>query len=134
MKGKNNKCFQEISVIIQVILCLIGSIHSFGQRPINSDTVIRKNILVNEGFKLKFVECPGAGYGWSLATQYDSTILSIRQISTELMEGNYPVGGHYVTTYYFKSLKRKNLTLVYYYQRPWLGDKLFKCKILIRIK
>jgi predicted secreted protein len=89
---------------------------------------------VNEGFELKFVECPGAGYGWSLATPYDSTILSVRQISTELMEGNYPVGGHYVKTCYFKSLKRKNLTLVYYYQRPWLRDKLFKCKIIIRIK
>ncbi len=88
---------------------------------------------MNEGFELKFQECPGAGYGWSLSTKYDTTILSVRPISSELMKGNYQVGGHYVTTYYFKGLKRKNLTLVYYYQRPWLRDKLYKCKIEIRI-
>ncbi|MEI7501269.1 MAG: protease inhibitor I42 family protein [Bacteroidota bacterium] len=134
MKGINNKRFRKISGAILFILWLIVSITSLGQRPINSDTTIRKNIIVNEGFELKFLDCPGAGYVWSLSTPYDSTILSIRQISAELMEGNYQVGGHYVATYYFKGLKRKNLTLVYYYQRPWLKDKLFKCKIVIRIK
>jgi len=134
MEGINNKRSQNISVAILFILCLIESLTSFGQRPINSDTIVKKNIIVNEGFELKFIECPGAGYGWNLSTSYDTTILSIRQISSELMEGNYQVGGHYITTYYFKGLKRRNLTLVYYYQRPWLKDKLFKCKIVIRIK
>ena len=134
MKGINKMRFQNISGAILFILFLIENLIIFGQRPISSDTIIRKNIFLNEGFELKFIECPGAGYSWNLSTSYDSTILSIRQISSELMEGNYQVGGHYVITYYFKSLKRKNLTLVYYYQRPWLKDKLFKCKIVIRIK
>ena len=134
MKGINHLRFQNISGTILFILCFMVSITSLGQRPINSDTLIRKNIIVNEGFELKFLECPGAGYGWSLSTSYDTTILSIRQKSSELMEGNYQVGGHYVTTYYFEGLKRKNLTLTYYYQRPWLKDKLYKCKILIKIK
>jgi predicted secreted protein len=134
MKRINNKHFQKLSGAILLILCFIESITSFGQRPIESDTIIRKNIMVNESFELTFLECPGAGYSWSLSTIYDSTTLSIRQISTNLMEGNYQVGGHYVTSYLFKGLKRKNLTLFYYYQRPWLKDKLFKCKIVIRIK
>ena len=134
MKRLDNKRFQYISAAILLILCLIESITSLGQRPINSDTIIKKSIIVNEGFEIKFLECPGAGYGWNLSTPYDTTVLSIRQISSELMEGNYRIGGHYVTTYYFKGLKKKNLTLVYYYQRPWLKDRLFKCKIMIKIK
>lgn len=134
MKGINIKCFQIVTGVILFFLCIVENITSVGQRPINSDTIIRKNIIVNEGFELRFLECPGAGYGWSLSTSYDTTILSIRQISMELMEGNYQAGGHHITTYCFKGLKRKNLSLVYYYQRPWLKDKLFKCKIVIRIK
>ncbi len=134
MKRIINTRFQNIHGAILFILCFIGSIATLGQRAINSDTIIRRNIKVNEGFELKFQECPGAGYGWSLSTPCDTTILSVRQKSTELMDGNYQVGGHYITTYYFKGLKRKNLILVFYYQRPWLKDKLFKCKIMIRIK
>jgi predicted secreted protein len=134
MKGISNKHFQKSFGLFFFILCLIESVTSLGQQPISSDTIIRKKINVNEGFELKFLECPGAGYGWILSTPYDSTILSIRQISTELMAGNHPVGGHYVTTYYYQSLKKENITLVYYYQRPWLKDKLFKCKVLIRRK
>jgi predicted secreted protein len=105
-----------------------------GQKPISSDTIIRKNLSVNQGFELKFVDCPGAGYGWSLSAPYDSTVLSVRQKSSELMKGNHPVGGHYVRTYYYKVLSKKNITLVYYYQRPWLQDNVYKCKILIRVK
>lgn len=134
MKRFNNKRFQYISVTILLILCLIDSITSLGQQPINSDTIIKKSIIVNEGFEIKFLDCPGAGYGWYLSTSYDTTVLSIRQTSSELMEGNYRIGGHYVATYYFKGLKKRNLSLVYYYKRPWLKERLFKCKIIIKIK
>ena len=91
MIGINNKNLINISGKVLFIICLIGSITSLGQRPINSDTIIRKSVIVNEGFELKFQECPGAGYSWSLSVPFDTTILSIRQLSSELMEGNYQI-------------------------------------------
>jgi hypothetical protein len=50
------------------------------------------------------------------------------------MEGSYPVGGKYIVTYFVKGLEKRCINWVYFYGRPWLKDRLYKCKIIIRMK
>jgi len=114
------------------LLILITNI-TFGQNPIDSDISITKSINVNETFELKFVEWPGCGYCWGITYNQDSSFVSIKLKSSELMSGYLPVGGKYINTYSFKGKQKGNVTLTYYYGRPWLKEKLYKCTVTVII-
>ena len=116
-----------------IVLLINASLLSFGQTPIQSDTVIEKEINVGECFDLQFLDSPGSGYGWTLTSQYDTTTLSIRLISSRLLVGDGPKGGQYIRTYTFKGLNNGTVNLKYAYGRPWLEEQLYHCCITVRI-
>jgi len=102
------------------------------QRYIDSDTLITKSIRVGKSFELKFDHCPGAGYSWQLQPGYDTTAVAIQFVSSEVKEGNHPVGGHYILTDRLTVLKKDTVTLVYRYCRPWEKEYVFECRVRIK--
>jgi predicted secreted protein len=120
-------------VIPCIALFLLGSM-VMGQRHIHSDTIITRTIKLNESFQLQFVHLPGAGYGWDLMKKCDSTFISIQLISDEVLAGNGPVGGHYVSTYKYTGLVKGTYLLEYFYRRPWLKEYLYKCSLTIVVE
>jgi predicted secreted protein len=121
------------SIKIIIIFLLLHGI-SIGQQPIKSDTIINRVINLYDKFDLEFVDWPSPGYGWKLYSEYDSTILSISQVSTILIEGNFPDGGKYISTIQFKGMKKGKITLEYFYGRSWKKEKLYRCQLNILIK
>jgi predicted secreted protein len=103
------------------------------QNAIQSDTIIKKSIQVNESFELLFLESPGAGYCWSLEKSDSSNIL-IRFLRKDLLKGDQPKGGRYISTYKFVGQNIGNYLLTYTYGRPWLNEKLYRCVLKIDIK
>lgn len=132
--------FKSISSIMKflsfpftLILFLLFNNFTFCQNLIDSDISITKNIKVNENFELKFVEWPGCGYGWGITHNQDSSFVSVKLKSSELMSGYLPVGGKYINTYLFIGKQKGNVTLTYYYGRPWLKEHLYKCTLSVII-
>jgi len=116
-----------------ILLFLAFSNITFGQNFIDSNISITKNIKVNEIFELKFVEWPGCGYCWGITHNQDSSFVSIKLKSSEVMSGYGQKGGKYINTYSFQGKQQGNVTLTYYYGRPWLKEELYKCTITIII-
>lgn len=101
------------------------------QEVIRSDTSILKTIGVNESFELRFEDLPGAGYMWRLSENSDTTWVKIELVKKELMEGYQPIGGKYISIYAYTGLSTGTFMLEYYYGRPWLKEKLYKCTLKI---
>lgn len=120
------------TLILSLSICLF-SVVAMSQNAIQSDTIIKKAIQVNESFELLFLESPGAGYCWSLEKSDSSNIL-IRFLRKDLLKGDLPIGGRYVSTYKFTGKNIGNYKLTYTYGRPWLNEKLYRCVLKIEIK
>lgn len=117
-------------LISVVSLLLIGSF-CHCQNAIRTDTTIIRTIGVKETFELRFENLPGAGYCWYLPENYDSTQVKIRHSKEELMEGHFPIGGKYISTYTYTGLTNGTFLLGYSYGRPWLKEKLKRCNLTI---
>jgi predicted secreted protein len=115
-------------------LILLFPFFSGGQKVIQPDTVVTKNIGVHERFTFQFLEQPGSGYVWRLNSGYDSTLVSIRLLRQEPVKGTSKAGGKYVTTYEYTGKSRGTLVLEYLYGRPGLHEKQYKCDLRIIIK
>jgi predicted secreted protein len=122
-----------MKTLLSSISLLLISLFSLCQNIIHSDTSITKTIKVNDTFDLQFVDWPSPGLGWKLYSEYDSTIISIKEVSSKLMEGNFLIGGKYINTIQFKGNKYGEISLEYFYGRPWLKEKLHRCQIKIII-
>jgi predicted secreted protein len=120
--------------ILFVLFLLLLTLHSMGQKYISSDTSITQKIKAGNSFELKFVNLPGAGYGWYADSTYDKSIISVKEGASELMEGNGPDGGHYIITIEFIGKKPGNTIIEYFYKRPWLSEWLYKCQIKIEVE
>ncbi|MCX6280919.1 MAG: protease inhibitor I42 family protein [Bacteroidetes bacterium] len=120
--------------VISGIALLLLSTTALAQGYIQSDTTINKTIKLKESFELQFVHCPGCGYSWGLMKKCDSTVISIQLVSDEVMAGNGPVGGHYISTYKYTGLATGSYLLEYFYRRPWLKEYLFKCSLTIIVE
>jgi predicted secreted protein len=123
-----------MKTVISCIALWLLSTTALAQGYIQSDTTISKTIKLNESFQLQFVHLPGAGYGWDLMKNCDSTVISIQLVKNEVMEGNGPVGGHYVSTYKYTGLAKGTYLLEYFYRRPWLPEYLYKCSLTIIVE
>jgi predicted secreted protein len=123
-----------MKTVTAIFSLLLISTLAVAQHPVRSDTTIRKTIKVNGSFELQFVHCPGAGYTWDLMKKCDSSAVSIRLLTNEVMSGNAAVGGHYVSTYKYKGLMKGTYLLEYFYRRPWLQEYLYKCSLTITVK
>ena len=118
-------------IVIAISFLLLSE---FTIAQIQSDTTINKTIRLNESFELQFVHLPGAGYSWDLMKKCDSNIISIQLICNEVMAGNGPVGGHYISTYKYTGLHKGTYLLEYFYRRPWLKEYLYKCSLTINVE
>jgi predicted secreted protein len=109
-----------------------------GQKYISSDTEITRKIKTGESFELKFVSCPGSGYGWKADSTYDKSIISIKQVSYEAMNIDSIkgpiVGGNYIATIKFTGIKPGNTIIEYFYKRPWLSEWRYRCRITLNIE
>jgi predicted secreted protein len=121
------------TLLISISLFLISSF-ALCQNIIQSDTSINKTIGIADTFDLQFIHWPSPGFGWKLYSEYDTTVISIKKISSKLMEGNFPKGGKYINTIQFKGNKSGEVILEYFWGRPWLKEKLKRCQIKIIIK
>jgi predicted secreted protein len=117
-----------------IVLLLITVISALGQNFIDSDSVIYKKLEINESFDLQFVDRPSPGMLWSINTKYDSTMITIKEISSKLMEGDFPIGGRYVKTVEFTGIKKGEIVLEYSIGRPWIKEILHTCQISIEIE
>ena len=123
-----------MKTIISIIwLCLI-SILAFSQNIIHFDTVINKALNVNETFELKFLNSPGSGYIWYLPIKCDSTKIKIQLSKKEVMAGNFPKGGNWISTYTYSGLIKGTYQLEYYYGKSWLKEKINTCTVNLIIK
>ncbi|MGA3012563.1 MAG: protease inhibitor I42 family protein [Bacteroidales bacterium] len=105
-----------------------------GQKYISSDTVITQKIKSGTSFELKFVNLPGAGYIWQADSVYDKSIITIKDVSSVVMEGNATGGGHFINTIEFIGKKQGSTIIEYFYKRPWLKEWLYKCQIKIEVE
>jgi predicted secreted protein len=126
-------CVPNMKTLILSLSIFFVSLLTMSQNIIRSDTIIEKAIHINESFDLQFLESPGAGYCWSLEKSDTSNIL-IRFLRKDLLEGDKPRGGRYISTYKFIGQNNGNYLLTYTYGRPWLNEKLYRCVLKIDIK
>lgn len=113
------------------MIFILISTFCISQNFIHSDTTIIKTISLGESFELSFENSPGTGYAWYLSENYDSTLVSIQFQKQELMEGYFPIGGKYITTYKYTGLTHGTFLLEYSYGRPWLKAILKRCNLKI---
>lgn len=123
-----------MKTVISGIVLVFLSTAVLAQGYIQSDTTISRTIKLNESFQLQFVHLPGAGYGWDLMKKCDSTVISIKLVSNVVMEGNGPIGGHYISTYKYTGLVKGTYLLEYFYRRPWLKEYQYKCSLTIAVE
>ena len=121
------------TLIFSVLLIFIGSM-SWCQNLIDSDTEIDKQININDTIDLQFVDWPSPGLFWILDSEYDTTLLSIKEKSHKLMQGYLPFGGKCIRTIQYKGKNKGKVNLEYTYGRPWRKEIMYICKIIITIK
>jgi predicted secreted protein len=117
-----------------IILLLIAGTYGKGQNFIDSDTVIYKKMKIRESFNLQFLDYPSPGMLWSINPKYDSTVITIKDLSSKLIEGDFPIGGRYIKTVEFTGIKKGNIVLEYSIGRPWINEILHQCQISIEIE
>ncbi|MCX6245251.1 MAG: protease inhibitor I42 family protein [Bacteroidetes bacterium] len=123
-----------MKTILSIICLSLISILSLSQNIIHFDTLISKTINVNESFDLKFLDWPSTGYTWYLPVKCDSTKVKIQLSKKELMAGDFPKGGKWISTYTFSGLFKGRYLLEYYYGRSWLTEKINTCTINLMVK
>jgi hypothetical protein len=123
-----------VKKIIASIAFLFMGLISRGQNIIEFDTDITRTIKVNDTIDLQFLDWPSPGIRWQLYSAYDTTIISIINKSSRLMEGNFQVGGKYIRTIQYKGMKPGHVELEYFWGRPWLKEKIYCCRIEIIIE
>ncbi len=123
-----------MKTILSILALIICSFAGQSQNVIQSDTTITKTISVDESFGLKFLNWPGTGYAWYLPADFDSTQVAIHLLKEELVEGDGPKGGRYISTYNYTGLANGTFLLEYVYGRPWLNEKINKCLLIINVK
>jgi hypothetical protein len=123
-----------VKKIIASIAFLFMGLISGGQNIIEFDTDITRTIKVNDTIDLQFLDWPSPGIRWQLYSAYDTTILSIINKSSRLMEGNFQYGGKYIRTVQYVGLKPGRVELEYFWGRPWLKEKLYYCRLEIIIE
>jgi len=121
------------TIFLSIALLFLTST-SWGQNIIRSDTAITKTIKVNDTIELQFLDWPSPGIGWKLYSDYDTSLISIKEKSLKLMEGNFPIGGKYIRTIQYKGKKPGEVRLEYFWGRPWLKEKLHRCQIQFKIR
>ncbi len=123
---------KNVIIASAILLLVFNTAVSPGQGIIRHDTVIKKVIAVNDTFSLDFLYWPSPGICWALYSEYDTTQLSIRETFVRLLEGKQ-FGGKYVATWRYIGLKPGEVTLEYYWGRPWLKEKEYQCLIEVFI-
>lgn len=121
------------TVLLSTILLFISSL-SWCQNLIQSNTEINKTINLNDTINLQFVDWPSPGMFWQLDSNYDTTLILIKEKSFKLMEGNFPKGGKYIRTIQYKGKKPGEVRLVYTFKRHSLNEETYFCKIDFIIK
>ncbi len=122
-----------MKILILGLSLLLVNLVTISQTIIRSDTVIKKTVRVNESFELQFLDSPGSGYCWYLE-KCDSLNIVISLLRSDLLEGDGPKGGRYISTYEYTGQCIGNYLLEYTYGRPWLKEKLYRCSLEIDIK
>ena len=123
-----------MKTIISIIWFSLISILTLSQNIIHLDTVINKTINLNESFELKFLDWPSTGCNWYLPVKCDSTKVIIQLSKKEVMAGNFPEGGKWISTYTYSGLTKGTYLLEYYYGRSWLKEKINRCTVNLIIK
>jgi predicted secreted protein len=134
MGNFKTKAKTDMKTTIFSVTFILLSTFCLSQNPIQKDTTLTKTINVGESFELRFEDSPGTAYVWYLNENYDSTQVTIQQQKEELIEGYKPKGGKYITSYVYTGLTSGTFFLEYYFGRPWLKEKLKRCKLKIIVK
>lgn len=120
-----------MKIQIAVFLLLLAGSGVFSQHVISTDEEIDRTIRVRDTFDLEFLH--GDGYGWWSERNYDTTLVSVRFISSRLMEGHLPIGGQQIHTLRFEGLKPCSVRIEFFWGRPWLKEKLHTFVLNIRV-
>lgn len=120
-----------MKILIPLFVILLASCAVYSQHVISSDEDINRTLSVKDTFDLEFLH--SCGYCWWSDRAYDTTLVSVRFISSRLIEGQLPKGGDQIHTIRFEGLKSGSVRIEFFWGRPWLKEKLHTCAVNVRV-